>query len=142
MVDRSPKRKSRPGGDGLGRTALHHAAADSDISAVQRLLAEGADALAQDDNGWCPLHFAAQAASPEITNLLLDAGAEVDTQNLNGNTPLFTAVFASRGDGEVIRILRKAGANPSQKNHHGVSPVDLARNIANYAGAHYFSGIS
>jgi len=36
-------------------------------------------------------------------------------------------------------MLRAAGADPMLKNNSGVSPIELARNIANYDVAQFFS---
>jgi ankyrin repeat protein len=141
MTRKQPKRRPRPGVDEYGRTPLHYAAAGGDADASQKLLAAGADPNLQDDGGWSPLHFAAQARSPRVTELLLAAGAQVDSRDTSGNTPLATAVFNSRGDGSVIHLLRAAGANPQASNHHGVSPVSLARTIANYDVAQFFADL-
>jgi ankyrin repeat protein len=64
-----------------------------------------------DRNGWTPLHFAAQNYDEDIARLLLDSGASVDLKDSNGNTPLSTAVFNSRGRGELMRLLRERGAD-------------------------------
>jgi ankyrin repeat protein len=141
MSGKQPKRKPHAGVDELGRMPLHYAAADGDITRVQEQLRNGADPNAQDDNGWTPLHFAAQANSASVTQALLNAGAEVGIPDAFGNTPLFRAVFCSRGEGVVIRLLREAGADPISPNKSGVSPVQLARTISNFDLAQYFSDL-
>jgi ankyrin repeat protein len=141
MARKQPKKRSRPGVDEYGRTPLHYAAGDGDAGAAQQLLAAGADPNLQDDDGWSPLHFAAQASSAPVAQLLLAAGAQVDSRDSWGNTPLAKAVFNSRGDGSLILVLRAAGANPTALNHHGVSPLSLARTIANYDVAQFFSDL-
>ena len=141
MVGKIPKRKARDGVDGYGRTPLHYAAGDSRPSEVAILIAAGADINAQDDNGWTPLHFAAQASCSECTSALLQAGASTALQDSFGNTALSRAVFESKGNGSVIQLLRQAGADPHVKNKHGVSPVSLARTIANYDVAQFFSDV-
>lgn len=127
--------------DRQGRTALHYAAADGDAAEVQRLLDAGAQANLQDASGWSPLHFAAQARSAECVEALLQAGADVSLRDAHGNSVLSRAVFASRGDGAVIRLLRAAGADPWAQNAHGVSPVVLARSIANHDVAVHFADL-
>lgn len=94
-----------------------------------------------DECGRTPLHFAAQARSFRVTEVLLTAGAEVEAQDRDGNTPLSTAVFNSLGDGSVIVLLRSAGASAYKANHHGITPLTLARTIANYDLARFFSDL-
>ncbi|WP_395005519.1 ankyrin repeat domain-containing protein [Undibacterium sp.] len=141
MANRKPKQTTRPGVDSLGRTPLHYAAADANKEEILRLLNEGADPKAKDDNGWSPLHFATQSNVQSIVALLVEAGAEVDSTDLNGNTPLSRAVFSSKGNGELIQYLREAGADPLKANNYGVSPLSLARQIANYDIATFFSDL-
>ena len=141
MVGRTPKRQSRPGVDGYGRTALHYAILDGDLEVARKLLAEGADANAADDNGWTPLHVAAAASNAACVALLLETGANVEAKDSFGNTPLVKAVFASSGRGECILLLRAAGANETERNNHGVSAVSLARSIANFPVAQFFEDL-
>jgi ankyrin repeat protein len=141
MTRRQPKKKERPGVDRYGRTPLHEAVLSGDLAEVMRLLREGSDASAPDDDGWTPLHVAAQGWHADVVAVLLGAGAAVDAQDSHGNTPLSTAVFNSRGRGEVIQALRKHGADPTRPNHHGVTPMALARTIANYDVAQFFGDL-
>jgi uncharacterized protein len=141
MSRKQPKRTPRPGLDAYGRTPLHYAAAAGNADLMQSLLQGAVDVDASDDNGWTALHFAAQASSVSVLKLLLDAGALVDPRDSDGNTPLSTAVFNCRGDGSVIQLLRNAGADCHAYNDHGVSPVVLARMIANFDVARYFSDV-
>jgi uncharacterized protein len=127
--------------DRAGRTGLHHAAADGDIERASVLIASGVDPGLGDSMGWTPLHFAAQGGHSEIAALLIDAGAAVDPEDKFGNTPLWRAVFESKGDGSVINVLRARGADPQHANHSNVSPVALARTIANYDVAGFFTDV-
>lgn len=142
MSRKHPKREPRPGVDEYGRTELHYAALDGDLVRASALLVGGADPGAADDDGWTPVHFAAQAHAPGVCEALLVAGAPVDAVDSNGNTPLFRAVFASRGRGEVIAVLRQHGADPFRANANGVSPLGLARTIGNYDVAQFFADLS
>ncbi|WFU79064.1 ankyrin repeat domain-containing protein [Bradyrhizobium sp. CIAT3101] len=127
--------------DRAGRSPLHYAAANRAVAEVTRLVETGADPSAQDNNGWSPLHFAAQANSAEVTRVLIAAGAIIDPRDTNGNTPLGKAIFSSRGDGAVIKLLRDAGADPYAENSSGVTPLMLARTIANYDVAQFFGDL-
>jgi ankyrin repeat protein len=137
-----PFTKQKKALDQDGRSDLHYAARDGDLAAVQKLVSEGADVNLQDKHGWTPLHFAAQALSEDVAAYLLAHGAAVDTEDRHGNTPLFRATFAWLGDGAIIRALRAAGADPKKRNKSGVSPVMLARTIANYDIARFYSDVS
>jgi uncharacterized protein len=138
MAGKLPKRKDRPGVDRLGRTELHYAACEGDVAETTKLIAAGAQVDLADDNGWTPLHFAAQSQSVPIAEALLAAGGSVDPQDSHGNTPLSTAVYNSRGKGELIGLLRRHGAAPTRKNFHGVSALELSQTIANYDVAQFF----
>jgi len=118
--------------DPQGRTLLMNAAADGSLELVRLLLGSGAEIASKDPAGWTALHFAAQEFRPEVSQALLDKGGEVDAQDSFGNTPLWRATFNSRGRGEMIGLLLRAGANPDMKNNAGVSPKALAHRIANY----------
>lgn len=141
MASKKYTKPRAPGEDKLGRTALHYACVDSAASEVERLIAVGANPNARDDNGWSPLHFATQADSAPVAKLLLVAGAQINAADSNGNTPLFNAVFSYRGNGDAIQLLRLFGADPTLSNNYGVSPAGLARGIANYDVAKFFSDV-
>src|SRR5262249_26848866 len=138
---KQPKRKDRPGVDRYGRTDLHHACVDGDAGRVAELLADGFDPGAADDDGRTPLHAAVQAWSLPCCIALLEAGAPVDATDAHGNTPLANAVFESRGRGELIKLLRDRGADPMRPNNHGVSPLKLARTIANFDVRQFFADL-
>jgi hypothetical protein len=138
MSKKRPKRHARPGVDPYGRSELHYAAREGDLARVEALIASGLDPSSADDDGWTPLHFAAQAHSLATCEALLRAGAAVDVHDSFGNSPLWRATFESRGRGEVIALLLRHGADPDLSNRSGVSPVRLARTIANYDVARHF----
>jgi ankyrin repeat protein len=99
---------------------LHYAASEGNFIEVSRLLAQGADPNAQDDNGWTSMHFAAQASSLACIRRLLDAGANPELVDAHGNIVLLGAVFASGGNGEIIRLLRATGADSYAANAAGL----------------------
>jgi ankyrin repeat protein len=123
--------------DSFGRSPLHYAACDGDAKLVRFHILD-CDVKLHDKKGWTPLHFAAQSNAVDCARILLDAGAEIDAVDSYGNTPLSTAVFASKGFGDLILFLRSKGANPEKKNNYGQTPIGLAKLIANYEIAKYF----
>ena len=128
--------------DTAGGSDLHYAAVENDAAGAELALAHGADPNAADEQGFTPLHFAAQEGATDVARVLLDGGAEVDPVNIFGNTPLFTAVFNYRGDGSMIELLRKRGADPLRKNESGQTPLGLARLIANHDVARFFDDLA
>ena len=114
------------------RSDLHRAALAGDLPEVLSLLAAGQEASPRDPQGFTPLHLAAQEYRIAVAAALLANGAEVDARNMFGNSPLFTAVFNSRGRGELIRILIEHGADSGLANNAGQTPLGLAELIANY----------
>jgi ankyrin repeat protein len=124
-----------------GRTPCHYSALAGDALLLREQIAEGIPFDAPDKHGFRPLHLAAQQRQLAAAQVLLDAGAEVDSQNAFGNTPLSVAVFNSRGDGDLIRLLRERGADPLVANASGQTPVGLARLIANYPVADFFADL-
>lgn len=141
MAEMRSDRPSHEKLDKAGRSELHYAVVDRNPERVKELVRQGMSVNLADRNGWTPLHFAAQNYDEGMARLLLDSGASVDPRDANGNTPLFTAVFSSKGRGELIELLRQRGANPTSTNNFGVSPVTLARTIANYDVARFFNDL-
>lgn len=124
------------------RAPLHFAVMGDELPTLKALLAKGESPNVQDEQGFTPLHLAAQQGSLAAATALLDAGASVDVENSFGDTPLFVAVFNSGGRGELIRLLRSRGADPRHGNASGQTPVGLARLIANYDVAQFFSDVT
>jgi uncharacterized protein len=119
--------------DQENRTDLHYAASDGRLADLRRLLRDGADPNATDSQGFTPLHFAAQFQRTAEAQALLDAGALVDSQNAFGASPLLLALSkVGDGDGSLIELLLKNGADPDLENHTGVSPRSLAARVSNF----------
>jgi len=84
---------------------LWKAARDGDVETAKQLLADGADANAED--GWSKgtaLHNAAYDGRKEITTLLIINGANVNAINTFNETALHISVFA--GHLEHSKILK------------------------------------
>src|SRR5690606_38343712 len=124
-------------------TPLHAACALGDEIAVDRLLAAGADPTLGLDDGRRPIDAAAErgaasivrtrslfsAASidprPRAVELLLAAGADPNVGDSRAMTPLHDA--ASRGGGEIARLLWAAGPDRRARSSAGGSAAMFAR---------------
>jgi ankyrin repeat protein len=84
----------------------------SGVSAIEALLAAGADVNDANDRGSTPLHQAAYSNKPEIANILLAKGAALDAEAHGaGGTPLITALFW--GHREVADLLGRHAVSPN-----------------------------
>lgn len=114
-----------------GRTPLMHAilAEDADTKTVGLLVELGADVNVHDGGqNWTSLHFAARDQQADIVLALIESGANVEPIDCFGNTPLWRCVMECQVDPAVVKILLEHGADPTRKNHHGASPLDIAVN--------------
>jgi ankyrin repeat protein len=121
---------------------VHRAALIDDIESLIRLLREGADPNDVGRDGMTPLHFAAHGYSCRAAWALIESGAQVDKTDRHGRTPLWMAVYGGKKGGEMIRLLRKSGADPYLRIEKGVpSPLELARQIADIDVKQYFADL-
>jgi ankyrin repeat protein len=103
-------------------------------------LKNGDDIHATDKNGVTALHHAVRFRSPAAVKTLLEHGANVNQPcRRNGSTPLHRAVTQTGAPGtagkvaaaeEIVRILLKAGADPSIHNKSGKKPADYVTDEA------------
>jgi ankyrin repeat protein len=93
--------------DQNGRTPLMEAVFGGHIDTVEELLARGANVNAQDADGWTALMEAAAKGRADLVRTLLERGADARLKNKNGWNALKTT---ARGNTEVVRLLRNAGA--------------------------------
>jgi ankyrin repeat protein len=110
---------------------LHWAAHNNDLSAVKRLLSEGADPNLANRFGFTPLHEAAIVRNAAMLELLLEAGGDANATFGEGETVLMTAARA--GDAESVRALLAHGGLPdATENWHGQTALMWAA-IENHA---------
>lgn len=127
--------------DVFGRTQLHYAAVENNAKKALDAIDAGAHLNRKDQYGVTPLHVAAQSNAAGIVRVLLEAGATVDPETPNGHTPLFFAVVNSEGKGDIIGLLRDAGADPYKCSSSGMSPIYVARNITDCDAAQFFADL-
>jgi hypothetical protein len=105
---------------------------------VELLIEAGADPNAEDKSGVAPLHRAVRTRGTPAVRALLANGADVRRKNKSGSTPLHLAVqdtgksgagsaAAREEQAEIIRVLLRHGARPSDRDSAGKSVRDCAR---------------
>lgn len=112
--------------DHEGKTQLHRATLGQDTEQVRILLHAGAAVDIQDYVGNTPLHYAAAKNDADIVQLLLRFGAEVNGKGHLGRSPLHMVV----PDLHLISSLLGQGADPSQQDDRGDTPLHLAISFA------------
>ena len=75
-----------------------------------------------DRNGYTPLHFAVQENNYSVVEALIQKKAVIDSIDKFGNTPLYKCV-TERASINIANVLLEHGANVSQKNSFGYSPM-------------------
>jgi ankyrin repeat protein len=91
---------------------LRQAARDGDLSTVNQMLNQGANANARGDYGDAALNLAPENGHIEIVERLLEAGADIENLGGADKTPLMSTTFA--GHTKVVQILLDQGARVSQ----------------------------
>jgi len=111
----------------MGRTALHCAAANSNMEAVSTLLMYSPSLKICDTNGYTALHMAcsrAGSASLQIIEKLLAAGAEVNCANKFSRTALHECVISNNLAG--AKMMVESGANKDILDSEGRTARELA----------------
>jgi ankyrin repeat protein len=117
--------------DMYGNTPLHCASYNGRPKIFQLLLAQGANAHAEDNRGRNPLHRMMSEYIGgidtqdvlKVTELLLEQGVDVNVLDMNRETPLHVA--SSLRLLENIRLLLGRGAKADAQNVHGQTPLHL-----------------
>ena len=105
-------------------SALHAAAEEGYLRAVNRLIRDGARIDQVDESGNTPLLQAVRSGHYDIVQALLTAGAAVDARDKDGETSLFSA--AVEGDRTMAEILISKGADVNARNNNGETPLFCA----------------
>ena len=114
-----------PNASGAHDIALHRAATVGSISAVEALLAAGADANATSPmDGKAALHIVAGTDDTSIMDALFRRGAAVDIHDDFSFTPLHFA--AGRGCLAAAKMLLRRGADVAATDTNSFTPLHLA----------------
>jgi len=122
--DAKPGGAPRKGSAELDRMLLLEASEACDCGNCRRLLDQGADVNARDEDGCSPLLWAVLEGSEETVNLFLERGAEVNVSNLDGETPLHWA--AVMGKVKIAELLLSRGAKADARDVFGITPLRSA----------------
>jgi CDP-diacylglycerol--serine O-phosphatidyltransferase len=96
-----------------GRTLLMAAIEESNIPAVELLVARGATLDARDESGATAVALASEMGFHEAVEVLLDAGDDPNLPDLSGMTPLDIA--EEHGAHDIAALLLRAGAKLSRE---------------------------
>jgi phosphatidylserine synthase len=96
-----------------GRTLLMIAVEETNLPAIELLIARGAPVDAHDDQGVTALALAAETVFPEAAQVLLEAGADPNSHDLGGMTPLDVA--EEHGAHEIANLLLRYGAKSGRE---------------------------
>jgi len=110
---------------GWGSPFIYWCAEKGKNDLIDLALEKGADINATNKSGETALHRAAYVGKVDVIDHLIDRGANINHLTIHDATPLFIAVL--RDQLESVRKLLSRGADPSVRNQHGVSAVELAR---------------
>ena len=102
-------------------TELMNAAKGGSDTAVQNVLARGADVNEKSNKGKTALMFAASEGHANVSRRLIEHGAKVDIADNYGTTALIVASTA--GHDEVVALLLEHNANPVARDDSGSSPL-------------------
>ena len=100
-----------------------------DVSAVRKLLDDGANIDCATRDGWTPLLIAV-AGDPNLVELLLKLGANPNSASENGYTPLMRA--GGQGQVDNVRLLLAAGADPLLRDCNADAAFALTSQAAQF----------
>ena len=107
-----------------GKTLLHLAVEEDDISLVEYLLDKGVKVNVYDLHGDTPLHYAIRKGYTNLSQILIKNGADVNAKNSNGQTPIFYAV--NNDDENSITLLVNHGADLGVYDNKGRLSIHYA----------------
>lgn len=117
----------------MGETAMHIAAGNGNIEAMQALHERGLSIHDKERFGKTPLMEAATDAPTEVVEWLLKHGADPNVVDKDGCTALhwaYVGILKSQGECDdacrhTIALLEKHGADPNVEDNMGRKPKDL-----------------
>lgn len=105
-------------------STLRESASRGDLAEVNKLIIDGKDVNARDDEGRTPIYYALQNNHEDVVETLIDQGAELDLRDNFGQTPLTPAVVY--GSPELAEFLIINGAEVNAVDRLGCTPLHEA----------------
>ena len=93
---------------------------------VRTLIAAGASVDMRESTGINLLHWATITDRPALIPMLAKAGVPLNEPDDFGFTPLMYAATIDFGDAELVKALRRAGADPGVRNDQGRTALEQA----------------
>lgn len=112
--------------DSKGRTPLHYAIFEGDLSRIQSLVESGADINKKDHLGYTPLNFAVMDKNIEIFNFLIEMGGDINSKNHLGLSLLAIEINRSEPSEQIIQMLLEKGASLENCDSKGTSALHFA----------------
>ncbi len=104
-------------------TAMIEAVQKGDVTTLQKLLDQGADPKALDNDKRTLLFY---AGSPEVAELLIAKGVDLKAKDAGGADPLITFCGSDQKNAaDIVRVLLKNGADPNVR-FDGETPLMFA----------------
>jgi hypothetical protein len=103
---------------------LFSAASSGDTAAAARLLGEGADVDAKNNQGDTALLLAVKSGKIDTARLLIEKGANIEAKNNVGETALIAA--CTSGHAEIAQLLVEKGAATDARDDGGATPLMYA----------------
>jgi len=110
---------------------LLSAASSGDTDAAARLLGQGADVNAENNQGDTPLLLAARSGKIETAKLLIEKGANLEAKNNVGDTALIAACTV--GNSNIAQLLVAKGSDIDARDEGGATPLMYAGLAGNTA---------
>jgi ankyrin repeat protein len=104
-------------GESVNQYPLHVAAGHDDVSAIERLVSEGAEIEARDASGSTALLIATRANKVNAARALIEAGADVNAKDrINDSAYLYAG---AQGYLEILKMALAHGADLQSTNRYG-----------------------
>jgi len=117
---------------------FHNAVRKGMRTAVDHMIAKGADLLSRNGTGGTLLHSSAEGGLVPLVELMLAKGADIDAPDTYGRRPLHLA--ALNGHSAVAEQLIRKGAARDSKTPAGATAYDLARSRGHQKLAEWLAG--